>query len=98
MADGDHVTQKQFYETMGGSEQRILDAVGKVNDSVQDTRVDVGKVKTKLDTQEKRMNDQDGRMDTQDKKIDDQKKWNRGLAAVEALIVAGLAAVGISKE
>lgn len=91
MADGDPVTQKQFYD----GQKEILGAVGKVNETVQDTRVKVGKVETKLDTHEKRMDKQDDRINGQDDKIDDQKKWNRGLAAVEGLIVTALAAVGI---
>ncbi len=98
MGDGDPVGQRQFAETMAGTEKRILDAVDKVNGGVQDNRVAIGKVETKLDTHEQRMDGQDTRMENQDQKIDDQKKWNRGLAAVEALIVAGLAAVGINKQ
>ena len=98
MGDGDPVGQRQFFEAMNGSEKRILEAVGKVNETTQDLRVDVGKVQTSLDTHEKRMNGQDTKIGIQDQKIDDQKKWNRGLAVIEGLLVAGLAALGINKE
>ena len=98
MGDGDPVGQRQFFEAMNGSEERILAAVGKVNDTTQDLRVDVGKVQTSLDTHEKRMDGQDTKIEIQDQKIDDQKKWNRGLAVIEGLLVAGLATLGISKD
>ncbi len=88
MGDGDPVGQRQFFEAMGGTERRILEAVEKVNGHTQDLRVDVGKVQTSLDTHEKRMNGLDD-------KIKDQKKWNRGLAAIEGLIATGLAYLGI---
>ena len=91
MGDGDPVSQKQFYE----GQKEILQAVEKVNGGVQDTRVDVGKIDTKLENNEKRMDAQDMRMDGQDKKIDNQKAWNRGLAAVEGLLAAVLVALGI---
>ena len=98
MGDGDPVGQRQFFEAMNGSEERILAAVGKVNDTTQDLRVDVGKVQTSLDTHEKRMNGQDTKIEIQDQKIDDQKKWNRGLAAVEGLLATVLVALGIRES
>ncbi len=92
MGNGDPVTQEQFYN----GQREILQAVEKVNGGVQDTRVDVGKINTKLDNNEKRMDAQDTRIDGQDTKIDNQKAWNRGLAAVEGLLAVVLAAVGIN--
>lgn len=88
MGASDPVGQRQFADTIRGTEQRILDAVEKVNGGVQDNRVAIGKVETKLETHEKRMDNQ----------TDDQKKWNRALAAMEGLLIAGLAAIGIGKE
>ncbi len=96
MGNGDPVTQQQFYDTMDGTKKDILKAVEKVNGHTQDLRVDVGKVQTSLDTHEKRMDGLDTTIEKQDDKIDDQKKWNRGLAVVEGLLVTALAAVGIS--
>ncbi len=92
MSNGDPVTQKQFYD----GQREILVAVEKVNGGVQDTRVDVGKINTKLDNNEKRMDGLDTAIEKQDDNIDDQNKWNRGLAVVEGLLVTALAAVGIS--
>ncbi len=88
MGDGDPVGQQQFFEVMGGTERRILEAVEKVNGHTQDLRVDVGKVQTSLDTHEKRM-------DGLDDKIKDQKIWNRGLAAIEVTLAGLLAYLGI---
>ena len=98
MADGDPVSQRQFFETIDKSNGKVLKAIGKVDEKVQNVRVDVGKINTKLDNNEKRMDAQDTRMGKQDTKIDDQKKWNRGLAAIEALLVAALATLGIRGE
>ncbi|KKL10550.1 hypothetical protein LCGC14_2554700 [marine sediment metagenome] len=94
MGNGDPVTQHQFYE----GQKEVLQAVEKVNGGVQNIRVDVGQIDTKLDNNEMRMDAQDTRMDGQDVKIDDQKKWNRGLAAIEAALAALLVAVGIRGE
>jgi len=91
MANGDPISQEKFYDTMNSTKKDILDAVEKVNGHVQDTRVDVAKINTKLDTHEARMNGMD-------KQIDSQKTWNRGLAAVEAALAAVLVAIGIGRE
>jgi len=91
MGNNDPISQEKFYDTMNGTKKEILEAVDKVNDSVQDNRVAIGKIETKLDTHETRMNGQD-------KKIEGQKNWNRGLAAVEAAMAAVLVALGIGKE
>lgn len=88
MADGDPVSQKEFYKESSASERRILKAIGKVDRNVSANNTKLGVVETKLNANEKRM-------DGQDVKIDDQKKWNRGLAAVEGLIATGLAYLGI---
>ncbi len=95
MANGDPISQEKFYDTMNSTKKDILDAVEKVNGHVQDTRVDVAKINTNLDTHEARMNSQDKRIDNQDDKIGSQKAWNRGLAAVEGLLVAIMVALGI---
>ncbi len=91
MGDNDPVGQRQFSETMSKTKQEILEAVEKVNGHTQDIRVKVGQIETKLETHETRMNGLD-------KTMGRQTSWNRGLAAIEALLVAGLAALGISKE
>jgi hypothetical protein len=88
MADGEPVSQRQFFEKIDESNGKVLKAIGKVDDKVQANSVTLGKVETKLNANEKRM-------DAQDTKINDQKKWNRGLAAVEGLLVTALAALGI---
>jgi len=98
VSNGDPVTQKQFADTMRTDKKEVLDAIEKVNGHTQDLRVDVGKVQTSLDTHEKRMDKQDERMDGQDDRIENQKTWNRGLAAIEALLAMLLAWVGIGKE
>ncbi len=89
MADGEPVTQQQFYETVNGNQKETLDAIGKVGDTVQNLRVDMKEVTTKQEAQE-------GKIKTVEDSMDNQKNWNRGLAAVEGLIVAGLAALGIT--
>lgn len=91
MADGDPVSQQQFFDTMSGTKKEILDAVETVNGHVQNTRVDVGKINTKLDNHKERL-------DAQDEKIESQKNWNRGLAAIEGVITAALIAVGIRQQ
>ncbi len=95
MTDGEPVTQKQFYTTIEKSNGKVLKAIGKVDEKVQDLRVDVGKINTKLDNNDSRMDAQDTRLDGQDTKLDDQKKWNRGLAAIEGLLATVLVALGI---
>lgn len=88
MSDGDPVSQRQFFETIEKSNGKVLKAIGKVDEKVQDLRVDVKEIATKQSAHETRM-------DAQDKKIDDQKKWNRGLAAIEGLLATVLVALGI---
>lgn len=90
MGNGDPVTQKQFYETVNGNQKETLDAIGKVGDTVQNLRVDVKEVSTKQEAYETQV----GKLE---KSVDNQKTWNRGLAAVEGLLVAMLAAVGINR-
>lgn len=88
MGDGDQVTQKQFYDGIKESDEKVLTAIGKVDETVGNLRVDVKEVSTKQAAYEKRM-------DAQDKKIEQQSNWNRGLAAVEALLASFLIALGI---
>lgn len=91
MSNGDPVTQKQFYETVNGNQKEILGAIGKVDDTVQNLRVDAKEVATKQEAQETRM-------DGIEKSVDNQKNWNRGLAAVEGLLATVLVALGITRE
>ena len=91
MGNGDPVTQKQFYETVNGNQKEILGAISKVDDTVQNLRVDVKEVSTKQEAYETQV----GKLEDS---VGDQKKWNRGLAAVEGLIAAGLAYLGIRGE
>lgn len=91
MADGEPVTQKQFYETVNGNQKEIMGAIGKVDDTVQNLRVDVKEVATKQEAQKTRM-------DGVEKSVDNQKNWNRGLAAVEGLLATVLVALGIKRD
>ena len=88
MADGEPVTQQQFYETVNGNQKETLEAIGKVGDTVQNLRVDMKEVTTKQEAQE-------GKIKQAEDSVDNQKNWNRGLAAVEGLIATGLAYLGI---
>lgn len=90
MADGEPVTQKQFYETVNGNQKELMGAIGKVDDTVQNLRVGAKEVATKQDAQETRI-------DGIEKSVDNQKNWNRGLAAVEGLLATILAAFGFSR-
>ena len=91
MANGDPVTQKQFYETIEKSNGKVLKAIGEVDKTVNDLRVDVKEVATIQGGQETRIK-------SVEDAADGQKNWNRGLAAVEGLLAVVLAAVGIGRE
>ena len=80
---------------MSGSEEKILEAVGKVNVTAQETNTKVAVVETKLDTHEMRMDDMRDEMKEQ-KSLN--KNWNRGLATAQALLGTVLVGLGITRE
>ena len=83
MGNGDPVTQEQFYN----GQKEILVAVDKVNDTVNDLRVDVGKVETKLE-----------RVDTLEDQVGSLKTWDRVDTVITGLATAILAGLGITRE
>lgn len=82
MANGDPVTQEQFYN----GQKEILIAVDKVGDTVNDLRVDVGKVETKLE-----------RVDKLEEQVGNLKTWDRIDTVVSGLAATVLAVLGINR-
>jgi hypothetical protein len=90
MANGDPVTQKQFFDTMSQTKTDILDAVEKTNGNVQANAVSLATVHTKHEGLDKRV-------EKVEAVVENQKIWNRGLAAVEAIIAGVLAYLGFTR-
>ncbi len=83
MGNGDPVTQEQFYN----GQKEILGAVSDVNDTVNNLRVDVGKVETKLE-----------RVDALEDQVGNLKTWDRIDTIATGAVAAVLAALGIKGE
>lgn len=84
MSNGDPVTQKQFYETMNGSKREILDAVEKVNGHVQENKIALATVTTKIEQH--------------DDEIKSLKLWNKTDTVVSGVVVTVLAALGLREQ
>ena len=84
MGDNDHVTQKQFANTMRSDKKEVLDAIEKVNGSVTNLRVDVAKIETKLE-----------RVDKLEDQVGNLKTWDRVDTVITGIATAILAALGL---
>ena len=83
MGNGDPVTQEQFHN----GQKEILGAVDKVGDTVNNLRVDVAKVETKLE-----------RVDALEDQVGSLKTWDRIDTIVTGAAAVVLSALGIRGE
>lgn len=88
MADGDPVTQEQFYETMNGVKKEVIDKIDIVINTVSDLNREIGEVKQS-------QKDQDNRVKGCEEKIHDLEKSDRKWAGITG-VATGLVNIVIS--